>query len=993
MDQILNYCSKESTLYSRIQTGQVSHASLGATFNSLYTSKTQDLTIDVTYQVENLPSFAFFGLTSQINISTSSLSVKVPQNLYSGALICFQCDLNASSSDFTFIAQAQQVSGLVLQPQSVMSIYQSLIQFRLNGSVGGLIYKLKTRIITENCNISGFVGQSLASGSIACYVEIQVEFSVNNVRLCTNINQKAETGENLVKVTGIIIYTCDICQNKVYAYGICVQSLNNSEVISMKLVCKNSFVFDGNKCSCPADFILNGSICVNILNSVNNFITVQQDFNLKAANNISVLNSTIQTLNAKNDGLQSNISALKQNLTQLDVIITNFQSNQSKLIEDVKILKLQNQQMQLLINDLINQINCSGHAFINGQCILQGCPISGQQLLNGTCQCPEDQQLVNGQCQSVQIIIGQNSSFQCNTSVFINVFDIQTITNQILSSDEFSSGYVFGVSTNIQNAFIDVIDGVYSSVKPLFQGQTIYKNIKVQIGTQSITSGSIIISTGSLIVNYMNIISRVGSQITVSGKLNILMEQSTRSNITNLLVNMSFASTYSQISLINQIGGSTNVTWYQVYGFYQSTSTVSLVGLSANTAKVSINQVSFKPSVFNVGNCSSYLISSVDQSQVSINNIAIILGNNTNSQVLGSLQSTSSIFYQFGGIITNVLSGSTVFINNILLDGYYQFNTSFVNNSGVLVGFVQLNTSIVDIMNVCMNQKVKSPSQFTNYGLCGYNNGDLSLQLSSVTFYIQGTSLKWFGLVGYQSSDSPHADAINLRISVKTGVDSSSGDTVGALFGGQNARNCSVQNSIIVDSNISSKYRVGGYIGFSKDQKLSINTTIQNSSISLSNITGYTSTGGFIGSSDSYSSSYNMTILNSTVQTSNINGINGTGGYIGYSDPNPSSFYSIRIQNSSIQTSNVSGTNCTGGLIGYSISRNASTFYIQSFKFSSIRITAQYNYRIVLGFDDMTSNYATKFQFLDSISSGNFLNGAQMANCAAIQNAFALVGC
>ncbi|CAL6110792.1 Conserved_hypothetical protein [Hexamita inflata] len=91
-------------------------------------------------------------------------------------------------------------------------------------------------------------------------------------------------------------------------------------------------------------------------------------------NNISQLNSTFQNVSLKLRDI--NDSLLKQ--------------------------KEAIQKQQNTINNLTYQINCTsnlGFSIINGSCIQLVCPISGQQSINGICQCININQIVkNGYC-------------------------------------------------------------------------------------------------------------------------------------------------------------------------------------------------------------------------------------------------------------------------------------------------------------------------------------------------------------------------------------------------------------------------------------------------------------------------------------------------------------------------------------------------------------------------------------------------------------------
>ncbi|CAL5985113.1 Hypothetical_protein [Hexamita inflata] len=239
----------------------------------------------------NQPNFYLFGLTNGIQLQNSNISVNIPQQLSSGALICFACDVNANASDFTFVASGQNVSGVAISLLTVVKMNQSLVQFRLNGvNVGGLILNAsKIDVSISQCNISGYVGQQSVSGSIICFVLEQVSLEVDSVRICANVQN---LGQGTLTQTGTITVTCVVCREGTPAYGLCQKSLEFGIVEDDKFVCPSPFVFDGQGCSCKEGDVLNGTSCINILASVNVLNIKQIELN----NSIQEINNRTQVL-------------------------------------------------------------------------------------------------------------------------------------------------------------------------------------------------------------------------------------------------------------------------------------------------------------------------------------------------------------------------------------------------------------------------------------------------------------------------------------------------------------------------------------------------------------------------------------------------------------------------------------------------------------------------------------------------------------------------
>ncbi|CAL6094795.1 Hypothetical_protein [Hexamita inflata] len=957
--QDINYCIKEYSLSSRVQSASITQSPASAVHLSLYTTATQNLILNLTYSMQNLPSFSLFGLTNGISLQSSVIFVNIPQDLSQGALLCFTCDVTANASDFTFVASGQNVSGAVLTPLTTFQLNQSLVQFRLNGvNVGGLVLNASKIAVTISiCNISGHVGQQSVSGSIVCFVFEQVSLGVDNVRICTNVQN---IGQGSLSQTGTVTVTCVVCREGSPAYGLCQKSLEFGKVEDDKFVCQIPFVFDGEGCSCQEGYVVNGTTCVNVLASVNQLKSQQMDINnsiVDLSNRTKVLENTTGILNASQVQMKLDIQSLYQlsnetqnnimsNSSQLQQFILgnytkaeiNLQANitvlDQRILDNVTILSNQISALNvtsLALNQNITELNQTLNAQkeltqlltqnitqLNDSLISSNQIIQQQQQvigdLNIQVQCLNNgYQFENTQCITNYSVTCSNPSQSCSQQVFIQIFDLPSITHHVMSSSNFTNSYVF--STTITNAFIDISNNVYSSsVNPLFQSQSSFTNLKIQFGAQTLNSGSFISTQNSQItINQMNIISRSGSQLTVkiNSQLNILTSSPVGADIINLLVNLSFAPSTGNITLINNINGVFNISGYQVLGDYSSTLTVAMIGINVQTATINLNQVSFKPNTYNVGNGSSYLFgnSVSGASRFEINNLAIIIGNSSNFMLLGSLTTTYQNQYQFGGIIAYINTASSIYVNGVILDSYQRFGTDYVSYSGFLVGYVDSSSSNITIKNVCLQQNMTSITlQFYNFGLIGWNYGNASIQKASITFSVQGATLIFFGIVGYQSSSSLYAEVINLITSVN--VSSIDGQNVGSVFGYEAAKNCSVQNASVVRGNISGSSYVGGIIGY---------------------------------------------------QYSNA-----------------------KIMNSSVQSSNFSGSTNVGGIIGYCSFK----LYLTDVQIKFVRITSSQNLGVVVGKND-----GGTYSFITSTAISNYINGTKQTECASLSNTWSVSGC
>ncbi|CAL6100295.1 Hypothetical_protein [Hexamita inflata] len=268
-------------------------------------------------------------VTTEIVIQNSILSVRIPQQLAQCELVCFSCDLHVLSSEFAFVAFGQNVSGLVLNYFKNIMINESQIQFRLSGvNVGGLLLQSQlSPIQISDVNISGYVLASNVSGSLIAFVSDVIQILVSNSKICSNIYKYAGLNSVNLQLVGSLIISSEICRSKTYAYVhicthmytyiwntyicLCSAYLENGELIDNKFVCKNSFEFNGEQCHCPDGQVLNGSLCISVLNLVNEVIQRQL-----------MLNQSIQSLNV--NGLETKVKELEYQQQQISVEIEEF---------------------------------------------------------------------------------------------------------------------------------------------------------------------------------------------------------------------------------------------------------------------------------------------------------------------------------------------------------------------------------------------------------------------------------------------------------------------------------------------------------------------------------------------------------------------------------------------------------------------------------------------------------------------------------------------
>ncbi|CAL6097155.1 Conserved_hypothetical protein [Hexamita inflata] len=784
---------------------------------------------------------------------------------------------------------------------------------------------------------------------ISC--EVQGQQSINGICQCTNINAYVQGDTCVCPLYSTVVGNtclCNTISGQVMIKGQCVCPTNGAIIRNGSCSCGQNSLNISNTCSCPTGSTLQAGVCT--CTSLNSYIQgstcVCPQYSSLIGNvctcpQYSQLNGNICTCNLAS-GFIMNAGVCKCATSGAFII---------------------NNTCTCGINSLNTSNTCScpvNSSLIGGNCT---CTIIGQTMQNSVCLCPLGQTLIGGTCKETIYQIDSTDNFlKCNQGTYITSFDISIITNSI-NSGNFSNGFVFSSNISITNAFINIISGVYTVVNPLFQSQSVFSNIKIQIETQSVSCGSILTQSSVVTIYQMNIISKDNNLITVSSdsQLNIFTQFTTQVTVNNLLINLSISVSSGDISLINNIRGLLNVSGYHVLGKYQSTATVAMIGIYVNQATVNLIQVNFQPYVYKIGNQSSYIFSQINNSSLSLTNIAIILGNSTINQITTQISSSTNFIFQYGGIACNS-NISTIAINNYLSDCYLNINTGYVSDSGILVGNISVNSSIT-IQNVCMQQNIIS-TQLNSFGLVGQNFGNIQLNQLALQLSIQA-NVSYFGLVGYQLDDS---DISNIIISVNT-----TGTTcVAGVFGYLEETTSSIQNISVIHSNIiCTKIYVGSLIG-----NLNSSAYIFNSSVSLTKISGSSFVAGFIGRSF-----YNTSISNSSIQLTYIFCSNNfVGGFIGVVSSD------ILLQNSKIVLSNLTVTNqYCGGLLGTTFD---SLVKIQNSSVQQVRLFGSHT-----GIVCYNDQAITNFVVTNSFSSGNYINNILQNNCASLSNNWSVLQC
>ncbi|CAL5979507.1 Hypothetical_protein [Hexamita inflata] len=899
------YCQKQSQLKTvKLQNIMYIAQKAGIVNMFIYTNQTQSSTIEIAIDNINVHTFALFGLNgnNQQVVMDSIINITLKFEVLISGMLCIQCDVTIKNSTLVYVASGQRISGLIIQAHTSIIVEFSFIQFRissLNSSgIVNIIDKNITFLVSDTKLSDACLLQSDDNGYISSKALINITIELSQFTVCVNNISRLGSSSVLIDIVGSETFRCDICDSEYIAYGLCVDDLQFGEVHNGILFCIYPFEYVDNKCVCSYGHLLNTSKCVNVLEAINKInIGSANDEILQLQNQVENITNLLSVLE---ESILNNISVIKENIrinttTVESYILSNFTKSDLNLAANFSVLDfrifnnitaLNNslinstsvlnssinslndtiEEQQNQISQLIQLINCTnniGYQVLDGLCVQTICQYFGQISVNGICQCMPGYALVDGSCQrSIHTIISQIPLMSCTKNVYVATYDITEATHSINNLANFSSGYVFPAATNLSQVYIHVHDNVLSSsVVPLFQSQCIFVNIKVQIESQTVNGGTILSNSYTVIINSVNIISAQDCQFITGLQLNILQSTSVNSKINNLLVNLTFAISQGNITLIGSVSGVMNITGYQILGIYQSSSCMALITLAMSSTTLIVSQLNFMPSVYNSGNCSSYLLSSVSSSTVSFNYISIILGNHTNYQIANQIESVNqSISYQFGGII-NVLTSTQLFVQQIISDSYLIFNSNYSYRCGTIIGQTSLNTGNININNICIQLSINSEFTLQQCGVIGKLDSNTSINNLNIIFKASSHGLQGIGMVGQISRLNIYCKISNLRSTVH--LQSATNGIASAVCSNFQSQNGSIINATIINCDIKVEYQTGGLTGFTQNsQQVIVNTTVKQSNF----VSYYNCSGGFFG----YSYFSNITIINSMIDSNNI---------------------------------------------------------------------------------------------------------------------------
>ncbi|CAL6070716.1 Hypothetical_protein [Hexamita inflata] len=103
---------------------------------------------------------------------------------------------------------------------------------------------------------------------------LMITINISKMNICTNIQYLINSGDDcLVSLTEQPVYSCEnICGQYTPVYGLCQIDLVNSYFnnVNKTKYCVYPFIFNDYECICAQGYLLNGTICINILSTLTN---------------------------------------------------------------------------------------------------------------------------------------------------------------------------------------------------------------------------------------------------------------------------------------------------------------------------------------------------------------------------------------------------------------------------------------------------------------------------------------------------------------------------------------------------------------------------------------------------------------------------------------------------------------------------------------------------------------------------------------------------
>ncbi|CAL6076093.1 Hypothetical_protein [Hexamita inflata] len=364
--QSYSFCQKAKNI-NNLKLQQELHVTQKQSNMFLYTTLTQKLEVDVRISNENVNAFALFGFNLNTNVVRDSLvNISLGFEVFRGALVCIKCDVEIYNCSLVFIASGKELSGLVGEAPNSVFLQQSLIQYRLASMhASGIVNRVdnaNANITIVDCNLTGSnLIKSDYSGYIACEIVSQMNMTISSFVVCVDSNLSLGNQSANITFNGAVTLNCDVCGGQMVVYGLCGDSLQYALPHSGMLTCDFPFEFVDGQCQCTYGYLLDGSVCVNVIEAIHNMSSqMLNDQVTQLLQNITTMEQKLQQID---NSFSSNINMLTNTLNSNNAILEQYILGNYSQVNTEMLDNMQNLEIRMTGN--ITALNISVQSRIN----------------------------------------------------------------------------------------------------------------------------------------------------------------------------------------------------------------------------------------------------------------------------------------------------------------------------------------------------------------------------------------------------------------------------------------------------------------------------------------------------------------------------------------------------------------------------------------------------------------------------------------------------
>ncbi|CAL6066917.1 Hypothetical_protein [Hexamita inflata] len=294
---------------------------LSQQLNSIFIYNEAITQSNIQLDIYDVYNFAVFGINSaEQQIYQSVVNVSISFQIIQGALVCIQCNIKVADSSLIFDASGQKLSAVMLKSQDNIHVATTQIQFRFHSQLcSGIVFSLIKDNFLFTITQSQIIGYNFIDSKTNGYIVTeflakQITIAIQATKVCTNlIEYTGQQNMLTLLLTEQMIRSCsNICPHQLIpVYGLCkINLINGIQQPNNTKMCVDQFVFHSNQCICKQGYLLNQTMCVDILGY---FQSLEQQI----IGNTTKTNSLISNLSTIITNMMNDISVLRAQVNSL----------------------------------------------------------------------------------------------------------------------------------------------------------------------------------------------------------------------------------------------------------------------------------------------------------------------------------------------------------------------------------------------------------------------------------------------------------------------------------------------------------------------------------------------------------------------------------------------------------------------------------------------------------------------------------------------------